>query len=112
MRVSPTRLLRSGLGVAWVQYPLNALDRLNLGRIRIGWSSVRVESMGVRPTQCYRWWEFGHVRDSCRSTNQATVSDAERLTIMFEIVSPLYVVLFVGIEAWLIVIVSVLLYVK
>lgn len=68
LRVSPIRLLRSGFGVAWVQCPLSALNRLmELGRIRIGWSSVRVESLGVRPTQCFRCWEFGHVRDTCKS---------------------------------------------
>lgn len=68
MRVSPIRLLKSGLGVAWVQCPLSALSRLmDLGRVRIGWSSVKVESIGIRPTQCFRCWEYGHVRDSCKS---------------------------------------------
>lgn len=37
------------------------------GRIRIGWTVARVELLRVRPLQCYRCWEFGHVQSTCRN---------------------------------------------
>lgn len=51
-----------------MQGPLDAMDRMAAhGRIRIGWSSVRVVMFGPRPTQCFRCWEYGHVRSASNS---------------------------------------------
>lgn len=66
VRVGPIRFTGCGLGVAWVQCPLVSANKISSeGRIRIGWSSVRVEPF--RPTQCCRCWKFGHVRGLCKS---------------------------------------------
>lgn len=68
IKLGPIRPMRNGLGMIWVQCPLASANRVcALGRVRIGWSSVRVESLGVRPRQCYKCWEFGHVRGMCKS---------------------------------------------
>lgn len=56
--------LRSGLGRTWIRCPLHVADRIaQMGKIRIGWSSVRAESLGSGPVQCYKCWNFGHERD-------------------------------------------------
>lgn len=68
IKMGPIRPMRNGLGMIWVQCPLTAANRIcALGRVKIGWSSVRVESLGVRPRQCFKCWEFGHVRGMCKS---------------------------------------------
>lgn len=64
--------LRAGFGRSnqvWVQLPLvSALGLANLGRVKMGWSSVRLELLEARPSQCYKCWRFGHVRGTCTST--------------------------------------------
>lgn len=73
VKTGPLRPMRNGLNIVWAQCPLNAANRIAaVGRIRIGWSSARVESLGVRPKQCYKCWEFGHVRGMCRSQTDRT----------------------------------------
>lgn len=68
IKLGSIRPMRSGLGMIWIQCPLTAANRIcALGRIKIGWSSVRVESLGVHPRQCFKCWEFGHVRGMCKS---------------------------------------------
>ncbi|KYN06984.1 hypothetical protein ALC62_02060 [Cyphomyrmex costatus] len=37
------------------------------GRIRVGWVSARVQFLPVRPLQCFKCMELGHVRVSCTS---------------------------------------------
>lgn len=68
IKVGTIRKLRNGQGVVWAQCPLTAANRISAtGKLRIGWSTVRVVSLGIRPTQCFRCLEFGHVRGNCRS---------------------------------------------
>jgi len=66
--VSDIRPMRNGLYMTWVRCPLAAATRIaNNGRIKIGWSAVRVELLEARPKQCYKCWEFGHTKGVCRS---------------------------------------------
>lgn len=75
LKVGPIRSFRNGLGTAWLQCPVSIADRiLQQGRVTIGWSTVRVESLGPKPTQCYKCWSFGHVRGTCGSATDRTGS--------------------------------------
>lgn len=59
----------NGLGTVWVRCPLTAANKIAaMGRIRVGWASARVELLGVRPLQCFRCLEGGHVRRNCPSS--------------------------------------------
>ncbi|GAB1869279.1 CCHC-type domain-containing protein [Camponotus japonicus] len=60
--------MRNGSGMVWVKCPLNAALALSkIGKICIGWSSVRVEILGPREKQCFRCWEYGHMKYNCKS---------------------------------------------
>lgn len=73
IRLGPIVPLRSGLGRTWVRCPLQVADRIaDAGKIRIGWSSVRAESPGAGPLQCFKCWNYGHVRGTCKSTLDRT----------------------------------------
>ncbi|XP_011860276.1 PREDICTED: uncharacterized protein LOC105557606 [Vollenhovia emeryi] len=66
VKVGQIRPMRNGLGTIWVQCPLAVAAPLSSsGKIRIGWSSVRVVLLEKRPIQCYRCWHFGHMRAKC-----------------------------------------------
>lgn len=66
IKVGTIRPLNNGLHTAWVQCPLGAVARLsNLRKIRIGWTMARVEALSARPTQCFKCWRFGHLKNSC-----------------------------------------------
>lgn len=68
IRVGVIRPMANGLFTVWVQCPLSAAVKVaNLGKVRIGWTSARVDLLGARPTQCFRCWQFGHLRHSCQS---------------------------------------------
>jgi len=69
MRVSQIRTMTNGMGLAWVQCPLATAIRLgNLKKLRIGWSTAKVELLRTRPTQCFKCWEYGHTMAACSST--------------------------------------------
>lgn len=60
--------MTNGLGLMWIRCPIQTAYRVAaIGRIRMRWTMVRVELLDKRPTQCYRCWEYGHVKYSCRS---------------------------------------------
>lgn len=68
-KVSEVRSMRDGMGIAWVQCPLNAaISVAETGYLRIGWTRVRVELMKKKPIQCFRCWRFGHVRQNCSAS--------------------------------------------
>lgn len=68
IKMGPIRTMNNGLGVVWAQLPVAAAVKItDEGRIRIGWTVARVELLRVRPLQCYRCWEFGHVQSTCRN---------------------------------------------
>lgn len=73
VRVGPIRPMRNGLGLIWVQCPLEVVNKLlEEGRLLVGssvrWSSVRVAPLKPRPMQCFRCWRLGHARGTCRAS--------------------------------------------
>ncbi|RLU22141.1 hypothetical protein DMN91_006521, partial [Ooceraea biroi] len=69
VKVSPFRPMADGLLATWVQCPLSAANNLaRKGKVRIVWTMARVDLLRARPTQCFRCWLFGHVREQCRSS--------------------------------------------
>ncbi|XP_067216670.1 uncharacterized protein [Linepithema humile] len=63
MRVGQIQRMTNGLGLIWVQCPLVAAVRMNgLKKFRLGWSTVKVELLRTRPVQCFKCWQFGHMR--------------------------------------------------
>lgn len=56
------------MGITWARCPLNAAVKVaTMGKLRIGWTNVKVELLKARPIQCFRCWGTGHVRSQCRS---------------------------------------------
>lgn len=68
VKVGPIRTMTNGLGSVWLQCPLSAAVKVSAsGRIRIGWTVARAELLKARPVQCYRCWQFGHVKFACKA---------------------------------------------
>ncbi|XP_049877835.1 uncharacterized protein LOC126375036 [Pectinophora gossypiella] len=58
-----------GVGSVVVQCPVVAAKTLvDSGRLLVGWSSARVQSLEPRPMQCFRCLEIGHTGRQCQST--------------------------------------------
>lgn len=69
VKVGAIRLVRNGLNTAWLRCPLKAaVEIAKKGKIRVGWSIVRVELQKARPALCYKCWHTGHTIRNCRST--------------------------------------------
>lgn len=59
--------LPSGTRCVWVKCPVAAARALSeRGRVTIGWSSAIVEYTRIHRTQCFRCWNYGHVRELCK----------------------------------------------
>lgn len=59
----------------WAHCPLAAAIQTAAGeKFRVGWTFVKVELLKARPVQCFKCWQYGHVRGSC--TAQTDYSDA------------------------------------
>lgn len=68
VKVGSIRQMASGLGAVWVQCPLATANKASaLRRIRIGWTTARVEMLAARPLQCFKCWRFGHTKFNCGS---------------------------------------------
>lgn len=68
LKMGEIRPMRIGLFMTWVRCPLAVAIRISkTPKIRIGWTVARVELLKAKPTQCYRCWDFGHVRGRCKS---------------------------------------------
>lgn len=68
VKTGPMRQTRNGLGIIWIQCPVAAVGKLaEKGRLRLGWSTVKVEALKAKPVQCFRCWRIGHVRGLCKS---------------------------------------------
>lgn len=75
VRVGAIARMNNGLGSVWVQCPLSAAVKVSTGgKLRIGWTVARVELLNVRPLQCFRCWQYGHVRSDCKSDVDRTGS--------------------------------------
>lgn len=73
VRLGPIRQMKNGLGLIWIQYPLEVVNKLiDERRLLVGWTSVRVAPLKSRPLQCFRCWRFGHARVACRSAIDRT----------------------------------------
>lgn len=73
IRVGEIKTMRSGLGMVWVQCPLvSAVSLSNLEKVKIGWSVVRIELLKAREIQCYRCWQFGHLKLKCTASIDRT----------------------------------------
>ncbi|KMQ90172.1 gag-pol polyprotein [Lasius niger] len=68
IKVGTIRSMNNGLFTVWVQCPLGvAIKMAKMGKIMIGWTVARVDLLDSRPTQCYKCWRFGHLRNACQS---------------------------------------------
>lgn len=58
--------ISSGARIVWVKCPVAVARSLSAkGYVAIGWSSAVVEFFRMQRTQCYKCWNFGHVREKC-----------------------------------------------
>lgn len=68
VKVGDIKPMRSGLGMVWLQCPLTAAITLSkLGKIRIGWSMIKIELLKAREKQCFKCWKFGHLKYTCQA---------------------------------------------
>ncbi|XP_068986210.1 uncharacterized protein [Bombus flavifrons] len=68
IQLGKLRTSKDGLGSVWMQCPVGAMRKLaQAGKITIGWSVAKIETMERRPLQCFRCLEIGHVKKICTS---------------------------------------------
>ncbi|XP_036150390.1 spidroin-2-like [Monomorium pharaonis] len=71
IKLGEPRRAPGGLFTVWARCPLAAANRIAAvdgGRLVVGgWFRVRAELLGVRPLQCFRCLQRGHVRSVCGS---------------------------------------------
>ncbi|XP_017877880.1 uncharacterized protein LOC108623697 [Ceratina calcarata] len=58
-----------GIGSIWAKCKEEtAYQLLKKGRITIGWTDAKVLEIEKRPLQCFKCWQYGHVRNKCTSS--------------------------------------------
>lgn len=63
---------QKGLKMAWIKCPFTtALGLTDTETLDIGWTRARVKIV-ERPLQCYKCWDYGHVRARCTSNKERT----------------------------------------
>ncbi|XP_067204499.1 uncharacterized protein [Linepithema humile] len=76
IRCSPIRKFKGGMGMTWLQVPaLTAIKLTELGKLRIGWNTARIELLQNKPIQCYRCLARGHTRSRCPPENKDRSAD-------------------------------------
>lgn len=56
----------SGLMAVWARCPKSAADKVaKAGKIKVGWTMAKVETLKARPLQCHKCLCFGHVMAHC-----------------------------------------------
>ncbi|KMQ89668.1 hypothetical protein RF55_10680 [Lasius niger] len=51
---------------AWARCPLAAaIQTAAGGKFRLGWTIAKVELLKARPVQCYKCWQYDHMRGTC-----------------------------------------------
>ncbi|EFN77913.1 hypothetical protein EAI_15784, partial [Harpegnathos saltator] len=69
IKTGKIRITSNRAGSLWVQCPLAAAKKaVKKGKLAVGWTQVRIELLDVRPLQCYRCLEKGHVQQHCTSS--------------------------------------------
>lgn len=66
IKVGGIRFSQKGNGSAVVQCPAKVAN-VSIGRVRLGWSVVKVDLMPAKINRCYRCWEPGHFLSNCKS---------------------------------------------
>lgn len=62
VKVGAVRKSSYGLCTSWVQCPIRVANKVAAaGKIRIGWTTSRIEALESRQPQCFRCLERGHV---------------------------------------------------
>lgn len=62
----------NGLGTIWARCPLAAANKIaEASKILVGWAVARVQMLEVRPLQCFRCLEGGHVKAMCKGTDRS-----------------------------------------
>lgn len=67
IKISSIKTTNDGRNVAWISCPANTAEKVNRYGLDIGWGKIRANKMLPKPVQCYRCFEFGHVRNTCKS---------------------------------------------
>nr|XP_012145702.1 PREDICTED: uncharacterized protein LOC100883183 [Megachile rotundata] len=66
MKVGEIRQIANGMGTLWARYPLTALQKIEAARrVRVGWSSARIEILEARSLRCFRCLHKGHTARKC-----------------------------------------------
>ncbi|XP_059047805.1 uncharacterized protein LOC131843207 [Achroia grisella] len=66
VKAGEVRRTPSGVGTVWVRCPVAAAKALiEAGRVKVGWTMARVQSLDPRPMRCYRCLLTGHVGRRC-----------------------------------------------
>ncbi|KMQ82830.1 hypothetical protein RF55_21733, partial [Lasius niger] len=66
VRIGPIRIAGRGMGTVWVRCPLTAANKLaEMGKIKVGWFSARVEMLPGRRLHCFRCLRPGHAKGQC-----------------------------------------------
>ncbi|XP_059048825.1 myosin-11-like [Achroia grisella] len=66
VKAGEVRRTPSGVGTIWVRCPVAAAKALTeAGRVKVGWTMARVQSLDPRPMRCYRCLLTGHVGRRC-----------------------------------------------
>lgn len=64
--------LRRELRIALIEGPRNGISKLiERERIKIGWSSCRVEAKPERPETCHKCWGYGHKAAQCSGKDRS-----------------------------------------
>lgn len=57
-----------GLSTIWARCPLVVANKIvKVGKLRVGWTMARVETLADRPLQCHKCLEGGHTMSRCPS---------------------------------------------
>ncbi|KMQ86748.1 putative 50 kda protein in type i retrotransposable element r1dm [Lasius niger] len=66
VRTGPIRIAGRGMGTVWVRCLLNAANKLaEMGKIKVGWFSARVEMLPGKRLHCFRCLRPGHAKGKC-----------------------------------------------
>jgi len=64
--VSDFRRVNGGHWATWVCCPVIVARSLLAGKcLKVGWSVATIDRVHLKRLQCYRCWEYGHVRGAC-----------------------------------------------